>query len=59
MSGLVSTAKLADIAALNPPLAASLGAGGHLNGVDVTPTIARPFENEGSTSRRRTAPSTE
>src|SRR5574341_507283 len=33
--------------------AASLGAGGHLNGAEVTPTIARPFEKVGSTSRKR------
>ena len=34
-------------------------AGGHLNGAPQTPTIARPCENVGSTSRRRSAPSTE
>ena len=36
--------------------AASLGAGGHLNGVDVTPTMAWPFEKLGITSLRRSAP---
>src|SRR5208283_5985361 len=39
--------------------AASLGAGGHLKGNDVTPTIARPLVKVGSTSRRRSAPAKE
>ena len=39
--------------------AASLGAGGHLNGAPQTPTTARPLENVGSTSRSRAAPATE
>ena len=39
--------------------AASLGAGGHLNGAPQTPTIARPRENAGSSSRSRAAPATE
>ena len=38
--------------------AASLGAGGHLNGVEVTPTTTRPPSNPSSTSRRANAPST-
>ncbi|WP_327010516.1 hypothetical protein OHA72_26595 [Dactylosporangium sp. NBC_01737] len=38
--------------------AVSLGAGGHLNGVDVTPTITRPPANRSSTSRTPNAPST-
>ena len=39
--------------------AASLGAGGHLNGVPHTPTIAVPERNVGSTSRSVSAPATE
>jgi hypothetical protein len=38
--------------------AVSLGAGGHLNGVEVTPTITRPPGNASSTSRRAKAPAT-
>lgn len=38
--------------------AVSLGAGGHLNGVDVTPTTTRPPANRSSTPRRATAPAT-
>ena len=36
--------------------AVSLGAGGHLNGVDVTATITRPPSKSASTSRRAKAP---
>ena len=36
--------------------AVSLGAGGHLNGVDVTPTITRPPPKVASTSRSANAP---
>ena len=39
--------------------AASLGAGGHLNGAPQTPTIARPRSNSGSSSASRSAPATE
>ena len=39
--------------------AASLGAGGHLNGAPHTPTIAFPARNDGSTSRSVSAPATE
>ncbi|HEY1669284.1 MAG TPA: hypothetical protein VGG54_26620 [Trebonia sp.] len=38
--------------------AVSLGAGGHLNGVEVTPMISRPPPKEFSTSRAAKAPST-
>src|SRR2546428_528514 len=38
--------------------AASLGAGGHLNGAPQTPTIAVPVLNVGSTSRMLSAPAT-
>jgi hypothetical protein len=38
--------------------AASLGAGGHLNGVDVTPTTTRPPSNAAITSRSANAPGT-
>ena len=37
--------------------AVSLGAGGHLNGVDVTATSTRPPGNSASTSRSPNAPS--
>jgi hypothetical protein len=37
----------------------SLGAGGHLNGAEVTPTIARPLVKVGNTSRKRSAPAKE
>ncbi len=36
--------------------AVSLGAGGHLNGVDSTPTITRPPSKSASTSCRANAP---
>ena len=36
--------------------AVSLGAGGHLNGVEVTPTITRPPWKASSTSRAAKAP---
>ena len=36
--------------------AVSLGAGGHLNGVEVTPTITRPPSKSASTSRSANAP---
>ncbi len=36
--------------------AVSLGAGGHLNGVEQTPTITRPPPKSASTSRRAKAP---
>ena len=39
--------------------AASLGAGGHLNGAPQTPTTAWPRVKAGTTSRRRAAPATE
>ncbi len=39
--------------------AASLGAGGHLNGVPHTPTIALPPEKFASTPRAASAPATE
>ena len=43
----------------NPsPTAHSLGAGGHLNGVDMTPTITRPPPKFASTSRSANAPAT-
>ena len=38
--------------------AVSLGAGGHLNGVEVTPTTTRPPSNRSSTSRPAKAPAT-
>ena len=38
--------------------AVSLGAGGHLNGVDVTATTTRPPPKPASTSRRANAPGT-
>ncbi len=38
--------------------AVSLGAGGHLNGADVTPTTTLPPSNESNTSRSANAPST-
>jgi hypothetical protein len=38
--------------------AVSLGAGGHLNGVDVTPTTTRPPANRSSTPRSANAPAT-
>ena len=38
--------------------AVSLGAGGHLNGVDVTPTTTRPPPKLSSTSRTANAPGT-
>ena len=40
-------------------IAVSHGAGGHLNEGPVTPTIARPCEKAGSTSRKRSAPAKE
>jgi hypothetical protein len=40
-------------------IAASQGAGGHLNGSLTTPTTTCPPVTEGNTSRRATAPSTE
>ena len=38
--------------------AVSLGAGGHLNGVDVTPTTTRPPSKASSTSPAANAPAT-
>ena len=38
--------------------AVSLGAGGHLNGVDVTPMMTSPPSNDARTSRRAKAPGT-
>ena len=38
--------------------AVSLGAGGHLNGVEVTATITRPPSKSASTSRKPNAPAT-
>ena len=38
--------------------AVSLGAGGHLNGVEVTPTMTRPPAKSRSTSRSAKAPAT-
>ena len=38
--------------------AVSLGAGGHLNGVDVTPMTTRPPPKPASTSRAANAPDT-
>ena len=38
--------------------AVSLGAGGHLNGVEVTPTTTRPPGKSARTSRRAKAPGT-
>ena len=38
--------------------AVSLGAGGHLNGVDVTPMTTRPPSNASRTSRQANAPAT-
>ena len=38
--------------------AVSLGAGGHLNGVEVTPTMTRPPSKLAKTSRRAKAPAT-
>ena len=40
-------------------LVIALGAGGHLNDLPHTPTIASPFTKLGSTSRSASAPSTE
>lgn len=38
--------------------AVSLGAGGHLNGVEVTPTMTLPPANLDNTSRKAKAPDT-
>ena len=38
--------------------AVSLGAGGHLNGVDVTATITRPPSNRDNSSLSANAPAT-